>query len=60
MRIETPQQLAELRASFRDSMLGGNARVLVGMATCGLAAGSQEVFDAIQDEVQRWKLGLPL
>jgi len=60
MRIETPQQLAELRASFRDSMLDGNARVLVGMATCGLAAGSQEVFDAIRDEAQRWKLDLPV
>ena len=29
------------------------AKVLVGMGTCGIAAGAQEVYDAICDELRK-------
>jgi len=45
--IETPAQLAELRASARKILLNGRPKALVGMATCGLATGAQRVHEAL-------------
>lgn len=39
-----------------DPMRSGNARVLVGMATCGVAAGAQEVYDALTQELEAQRL----
>ena len=53
------KSLAELQA-LRDSMKGkigvrddaeGNIRVVVGMATCGIAAGARPVLAAFTEEV---------
>ena len=53
--------LAELQA-LRDSMKGrigvrddaeGNTRVVVGMATCGIAAGARPVLAALSEEVAK-------
>jgi NADP-reducing hydrogenase subunit HndB len=33
-----------------------NIRIVVGMATCGIAAGAKPVFEAIADEVAKRKL----
>lgn len=48
--------LAELRKKAQESMnlREGNedARVIVAMGTCGIAAGSREVLTAILDEIQ--------
>ena len=55
--------LAELEAIRKKTIDNVNqrtdrttTRIVVGMATCGIAAGADEVFDAILDEVN--KLGL--
>ena len=54
------KSLAELQA-LRDSMKGkigvrddaeGNIRVVVGMATCGIAAGARPVLNTLAKEVQ--------
>jgi NADH:ubiquinone oxidoreductase subunit F (NADH-binding)/NAD-dependent dihydropyrimidine dehydrogenase PreA subunit/(2Fe-2S) ferredoxin len=45
--IETPAQLAELRASARKILLNGRPKALVGMATCGLATGALRVHEAL-------------
>ena len=55
-KIETREHLAEIRDSARRALLDGKPKVLVGMATCGLATGAQEVFDALCDEVRKSKL----
>lgn len=58
------KSLAELQA-LRDSMKGkigvrddaeGNTRVVVGMATCGIAAGARPVLTAFTEEVARRNL----
>lgn len=58
------KSLAELQA-LRDSMKGkigvrddaeGNIRVVVGMATCGIAAGARPVLAAFTDEVSKRNL----
>ena len=55
------KSLAELQA-LRDSMKGkigvrddaeGNIRVVVGMATCGIAAGARPVLAAFTEEVAK-------
>ena len=55
------KSLAELQA-LRDSMKGrigvrddaeGNTRVVVGMATCGIAAGARPVRAALSEEVAK-------
>lgn len=51
--LKNPQQLADLRASARAGMLNGTPRILVGMATCGLATGAQPVFDALHEAVRK-------
>lgn len=55
MKISTPEKLAEIRSSAREELLNGKPRVLVGMATCGLATGAQNVFDALLKEVKKRK-----
>jgi NADP-reducing hydrogenase subunit HndB len=58
------KSLAELTA-LRDQMKNrmgirgddsGNIRIVVGMATCGIAAGARPVLTALNDEVARRKL----
>jgi (2Fe-2S) ferredoxin len=60
MLMKTVQDLEEIRKNtFYRVNQGTNrksTRIVVGMATCGIAAGADEVFDAIVDEVS--KLGL--
>ena len=53
MRIADPEQLAALRAEWRRAYLGDGLRVLVGTATCGLAAGAQEVVERLRAEFKR-------
>jgi len=42
--------------NFQGKYAAQKARVLVGMATCGLAAGAQPVFDAFASEVNKKNL----
>ena len=48
---ERMQQNIQVRTDNAD-----NTRVVVGMATCGIAAGARPVLTAIVDEVNRRKL----
>ena len=36
-----------------DPNIGGHTRIVVGLATCGIAAGAQNVYDAIRGELDR-------
>jgi NADH:ubiquinone oxidoreductase subunit F (NADH-binding)/Pyruvate/2-oxoacid:ferredoxin oxidoreductase delta subunit/(2Fe-2S) ferredoxin len=53
MKIATPEQLAVLRDERRRVYLGDGLRVLVGTATCGLAAGAQDVVASLRAAFER-------
>jgi NADP-reducing hydrogenase subunit HndC len=40
----------------RKTLLPRETKLIVGMGTCGLAAGAEEIYDAIRDEVQKLRL----
>ena len=60
MIIKTPKQLSETRASYRKALLNGKPRILVGMATCGIASGARKVLDALRAEAESRKLGVKI
>lgn len=49
------QRLVEIRKTTREKMRQGT-RVLVGMGTCGIAAGAREVLEFFTDEIERKKI----
>ncbi|NLF80539.1 MAG: NADH-quinone oxidoreductase subunit F, partial [Clostridia bacterium] len=50
----TIQELSEIRESARKKIeIKQGLRVVVGMATCGLSAGAQPVYDALLKEVDK-------
>jgi len=55
-RIATLTDLRRAAFSGRRTLLPKQPKILVGMATCGLATGADEVYDAILDEVKRLHL----
>ncbi len=59
--MKTIEELDALRAQAKAKMTTGNGnpdfiRVVVGFATCGLAAGARPVFESFNDEIARRKL----
>lgn len=40
-----------------DPDTGGKSRIVVGLATCGVAAGAQDVYNAIETEMKKRALG---
>ena len=54
--IEALNARKQAALDVMDPMRSGNARVLVGMATCGVAAGAQEVYDALTQELEAQRL----
>jgi len=55
-RIANLTDLRHAAARGRKSLLPNRPKILVGLATCGLAAGADEVYEAIRDEVARLRL----
>jgi len=59
MIIKNREALLKIKSEYKDRVLrrSGNKGksdridILVGMATCGIAAGAQEVFDALSKQV---------
>jgi len=58
-RVENREQLTALRdeilATSRDRR-ATRTRILIGMGTCGIAAGAREVMDAVRTELKRHAL----
>jgi NADP-reducing hydrogenase subunit HndB len=58
--MKTLAELQAIRERMKDSVVlrsgSGNVRAVVGMATCGIAAGARPVLSALVEEVN--KLGL--
>jgi NADP-reducing hydrogenase subunit HndC len=55
-RIASQADLRRFAARGRKALLPKRAKIFVGMGTCGLAAGAQDVYQAIQEEVARLQL----
>jgi len=58
MAAMTLEQLRELRESKRKELSQrdageGTTEIIVGMGTCGIAAGAKETFNAIVDELSK-------
>ena len=60
--MKTIEDLKKIREETRAAIYGGSGddsdtvRVVVGMATCGIAAGARPVLDACRDEARRRNL----
>lgn len=50
------KEKAKAQMNVRDENNDGNIRVVVGMATCGIAAGARPVLNAFVDEVAKRNL----
>ena len=50
-KIRKPEDLEKLRAEGLKLISPDRSKITVGMATCGIAQGAKEVFDAINEEV---------
>ena len=57
-KIKSFDSLKKLRDEYSSEISSpeANTRIIVGMATCGIAAGAGDVFDSIAGEIM--KLGL--
>ena len=57
-KLKSYEELKKLRDKSKKELTasGANTRIIVGMATCGIAAGAGDVFDSIAGEIM--KLGL--
>lgn len=56
-KIRSRADLAQIRDRVRPSLEPeSGARIVVGLGTCGLAAGARQVFDAMAAELQRLEL----
>ncbi|MDR3590214.1 MAG: (2Fe-2S) ferredoxin domain-containing protein, partial [Negativicutes bacterium] len=57
--MKTIEDLKKMREKFQaETKLrhAGGIQVIVGMGTCGIAAGAREVMSAILDEIAKRKL----
>jgi NADP-reducing hydrogenase subunit HndB len=59
--MKTIEELNALKESTKATMLTGDGkqdfiRIVVGLATCGIAAGARPVMDSFHDEIARRKL----
>ena len=55
-RLATLTDLRRAASRGRRTLLPKQTKILVGMGSCGLATGADEVFEAVRDEVSRLKL----
>lgn len=53
MRINTPADLDPVRTAGRASLYPGRLKITVGMATCGLAAGADAIYETLQQRIEQ-------
>ncbi len=61
-RINSPESLSQLRNSLKDSssakdLEGGQVKIRVSMATCGIASGAKEIERFFQTELKKRSIG---
>ena len=59
--MKSISELQAIREKMRDKVIlpadSGKMRIVVGLATCGIAAGARPVLDAINEQVKAASLG---
>ena len=58
--MEGSNRLLQLKEEGMKSLFPATTKIMVGMATCGVAAGAGEVWDALRQEVKKRKLDLAI
>ncbi len=53
MRIRTEEELNKVKENGLKKISPGKPRIAVGLATCGIAAGGDRVFQALKDTAQK-------
>ncbi len=56
MKIKSLEDLRKIKESSKDltsARSGGATRVIIGMGTCGIAAGAREVMTAVLEELDK-------
>jgi len=53
MKIHNLDDLNQVKKEGLKKIFPGKLRIAVGLATCGIAAGGDKVFEALQDSLQR-------
>lgn len=56
MRIQTVADLNSLRTAGRASLYPDRLKITVGMATCGLAAGADAIYETLQQRIEQRRL----
>ncbi len=56
MRIVTSTDLEEIAKKGAESLHPQRTKIMVGMASCGIASGAKVVFNALSEEVEKLKL----
>lgn len=54
--LQAIKEKAKARLNVREESVGEHTRIVVGMATCGIAAGARPVLNAFVEETARRKL----
>ena len=60
MKIVTMEQLEAIQHQGQARTYPEKTKIFVGMATCGLSAGAEKVFQALQEEIQTAGLDVSL
>lgn len=59
-KITSLKDLDELREQGLKSLYPDKIKIMVGMATCGLASGAKETFDTLMEEIEKSRLNVKL
>jgi NADH:ubiquinone oxidoreductase subunit F (NADH-binding)/(2Fe-2S) ferredoxin/NAD-dependent dihydropyrimidine dehydrogenase PreA subunit len=60
MKITSEKDLQSVREEGQRSLCPGKTKIMVGMATCGLATGAGKVWDALSAEIEKAGLEIEL
>lgn len=50
--LQAIREQAKAKLNIRGESVGEHTRIVVGMATCGIAAGARPVLNAFTEEIQ--------
>ncbi len=60
MKVTTLAQLQEIKGQGLKLVYPGKVKIMVGMATCGISAGADKVWKALEGKIAELKLDVLL
>ncbi len=56
-KVQSLEDLSDIKQNaFKKMNTDKDTRIIIGMGTCGIAAGAQEVWEAVEDEIEKRNL----